>query len=293
MEELGTPAESRVSTNAEGAGANVEERWEILLDYPVKPYPRYGYGRPYHSKLYEIINRNRPGYAKALTQFLKYREYLLDIPVGDPGASKEPSWACGWITGVDLVTLYALTCELKPAHYAEIGSGCSTKFVRRAIRDHGLHTRIVSVDPNPRDEIDSICDLVVRQPLEDADLSVFDNLEAGDVLFMDGSHRCLMNSDTTVMFLDVLPRLKPGVFVGFHDIYLPCDYPPGWEDRFYSEQYLLAAYLLAEGRRSDIFLANWFISSDPDLSSILSPLWNYPRMDGLEKRGSAFWLTTR
>ena len=111
----------------------------------------------------------------------------------------------------------------------------------------------------------------MRSPAEEVELDVYDRLGEGDILFVDNSHRCLQNSDATVMFLEVLPRLRPGVLVEFHDITLPDDYPPEWVGRFYSEQYLLAAYLLAGGDRFDVELPNHFVSRDADLASITAP----------------------
>jgi hypothetical protein len=82
---------------------------------------------------------------------------------------------------------------------------------------------------------------------------------AGDVLFFDGSHRCLQNSDVTAFFLDVLPELPSGVIVGIHDIVLPNDYPSVWKDRYYSEQYILAAYLLGAQERVSISWAAGYV----------------------------------
>jgi hypothetical protein len=78
------------------------------------------------------------------------------------------------------------------------------------------------LDPEPRAQIDALCDTSIRRRLEDCDLSMFDQLEAGDILFFDGSHRVFTNSDVTVFFLELMPRLKPGVIVHIHDIFLPC-----------------------------------------------------------------------
>src|SRR5262249_39662840 len=162
--------------------------------------------------------------------------------------------------------LYGMLADLNPARYLEIGSGNSTRFARRAIRDRGLRTRIESVDPHPRAEIDSIADTVIQSPLESLDLKLGTWLSPGAVAFIVGSHRCFMNSDVTVVFLEILPRLQPGVRVHFHDIFLPYDYPPDWADAYYSEQYVLAAFLLGGASRMKILLANGFVSGDPELS---------------------------
>lgn len=265
--------------------------YPLFVDYPVNPQPRYGYGKPPHPRLYEMIDRNRESYQHVLALLLRYKDSLAQIAKGqaDPRSTK-PAWINGWLPGLDAVALYGLLCLHNPRRYFEIGSGNSTKFARQAIQDYRLRTEITSFDPFPRAEIDAICDRSFRQPLEEIDLQVFDELEAGDIVFVDHSHRVFMNSDATVVFLDVLPRLKPGVLVEFHDILLPFDYPPAWKNWYYSEQYMLAAYLLAEGRKFDILLPNFFISSDPELRSILAPLWADPRMQGVETHGVSFWI---
>ena len=101
-----------------------------------------------------------------------------------------------------------------------------------------------------------------------------------------------MNSDVTMLFLDVIPRLKPGVLVQVHDVTLPYDYPAQWTDRHYSEQYLLAAYLLADENALDIVLPCAFASDDPDLHGILAPLWSAEWMKGAETYGGSFWFRT-
>src|SRR5207247_5820903 len=71
-------------------------------------------------------------------------------------------------------------------------------------------------------------------------------LQSGDVLFIDSSHTVKIGGDVNYLFLEVLPRLKPGVIVHVHDIFLPFEYPREWvrdDFRFWAEQYLLQAFL--------------------------------------------------
>jgi hypothetical protein len=271
----------------------------ILLDYHVDAVARYGYGKPPHAKLAQIIGRERQAYRATLERMLGFKEQLLAIPAREQ-SPLEPCWINNWFSGLDTAALYSLVALNRPHTYLEVGSGYSTRVARRAIRDHGLRTRIVSIDPEPRAEIDQLCDSVVRQPLEKADLGIFEQLVPGDILFIDSSHRCFTNSDVTIVFLEVLPRLQPGVLVHFHDIFLPYDYPPEWRDRYYSEQYLLAAILLAQQRAFEILLPAAFISQDADLSRVLAPLWDDARLAELERedvpfrgrKGVSFWLRT-
>ena len=138
-----------------------------------------------------------------------------------------------------------------------------------------------------------MCDEIIRKPVEEIDIQVFDRLNTNDIVYIDSSHRVFMNSDVTTMFLDVIPRLKQGVLVEIHDVTLPYDYATEWIDMYYSEQYLLATYLLAKGNMFDIILPNTFISHDNELSSILAPLWEAKEMKNVEKHGCSFWIRMR
>lgn len=267
------------------------DRW-VHLDYPVRPRPRWGWGQPAHPALAALIESGRDGYRRVLHELVGLREALARIPVEPPPDTDEPSWASEFLPGLDTAALYGFVALGRPATYLEVGSGASTRVARRATRDAGLATRIVSIDPAPRAAVDGLCDEIERRPLEDTDLARFERLRAGDVVFVDGSHRCFTNSDATVFFLDVLPRLSPGVLVGIHDVYLPYDYPPQWTDRFYSEQYLLAAWLLG-GDQLDVVFPAAFVSLDAELSRVLEPLWAEPRLTGVTRHGGAFWLRVR
>ncbi|MCZ6835874.1 MAG: class I SAM-dependent methyltransferase [Planctomycetota bacterium] len=253
--------------------------------------PRYGHGQPPHAGLYKLIDTHRESYRATLQKIVGLSESLASIPRirNEETDGAQPCWDNRWLPGLDSAALYGLLTIHKPQHYIEIGSGNSTLFTRRAIRDHDLPTTITSIDPQPREEIDAICDEVHRVPVQDVDLSIFDRLESGDIMFVDSSHRVFTNSDVTAIFLDVLPRLKPGVLVHFHDIWLPEDYQPAWSNRYYTEQYLLAALLLF-GDQFEIVLPNNFITKDADLSNVLSPLWQRPEMQGVRTDGASFWI---
>ena len=235
----------------------------IELDYPVRPRSRYGWGAPPHPQLQALLVSGTDHYRSVLEGFLAHAGELASVTVDATGVCggsavgqrlSARSRCCGALR---------LRCRPRAPLYLEVGSGNSTKFAARAIRDHALPTRVVSIDPFPRAEIDALCDEVIRQPAEDVDLAVYDSLAAGDILFIDNSHRVLQNSDATVMLTEVVPALAPGVLVGIHDIFLPEDYPPQWADRWYSEQYLLAAWLLGGAGGAEIVLPAHFIRSQP------------------------------
>lgn len=93
-----------------------------------------------------------------------------------------------------------------------------------------------------------------------------------------------------ICFLELLPFLKNGVIVHIHDIYLPYDYPQFMCARFYNEQYMLAAFILANPEKYKTILPNYFISEDVELAKIISPIWNHPNLSGVERHGCSFWL---
>lgn len=263
----------------------------IALDYDVNARPRYTPGFP-HPLLFDLMNCHRKQYETTLISFLHFRDRFVKISRDAVlGIADTPRWGNGFLPGLDAVTLYSLVAQNSPRRYIEIGSGNSTRFARRAIRDHGLRTQITSVDPTPRDDVDAICDFCLRKPLEDVDLSIFQDLQVGDIVFFDGSHRLLTNSDVAVFFLEVFPLLNPGVLVQIHDIHLPYDYPAEWSNRFYSEQYLLAALILSRTNSFKVLLPNAFISHDEPLTALLRPLWNDPSMKQAEPYGGSFWVT--
>ena len=134
--------------------------------------------------------------------------------------------------------------------------------------------------------------IIIRRPLEDCPVDLFATLAPGDLLFIDGSHRSFMNSDVTVLFLEILPRLKPGVLVHLHDIYLPLDYPPDRAHWLYSEQYLLAASLLA-GDRFEVVLPNHYVATTPEVACALAGLWSEAHLAAVPQTGTSFWLRTR
>jgi predicted O-methyltransferase YrrM len=261
----------------------------MVLDYPVSPRPRYDIAHP-HPQLHKIIADRSDIYARQLAGFLDLTPDLVRIPQSIPQGGSGPSWLNPYQPMLDAVALYCFVATTNPRLYLEVGSGYSTGFVRRAILDHHLRTKIVSIDPNPRAEIDALCDRVIRSPLESCDLAIADQLREGDILFVDSSHRCYMNSDVTVLFLEVLPKLRPGILVQVHDIFLPYDYPQDWIERYYAEQYLLACYLLAGFPKFEIALPNFFVANDPRLSAVLAPLW--AEMKAVGSHGFGFWLRT-
>ncbi len=263
----------------------------LFLDYPVEFKPRYGHGLAPHPELYAIVNEHRNEYKELLTKAISYSNRFAEI--NDQQQEKDstkPTWNNGFLPGLDIVGIYTMLAEYKPSTYVEIGSGNSTKVAYKAKQDQQLNTKIVSIDPMPRAEIDALTDELIRKPFENIDFSFLYDLKENDILFVDNSHRILPNSDSMVFYMEILPRLKKGVIVHIHDIYIPYDYPQFMCDRFYSEQYGLAMYLLANPSKYKTLLPNYFISEDKELSSHIESIWDTASTKNIERHGGSYWI---
>ena len=132
----------------------------------------------------------------------------------------------------------------------EIGSGYSTLIAVRAIRKNiaeepEYHCNHVCVEPYEMPWLEEIGVTVIRQRVETLPLNLFQELDDGDLLFIDSSHIIRPQGDVLFEYLELLPSLNPGVVVHVHDIFSPNDYSNLCLGlgRFWNEQYLLEAFL--------------------------------------------------
>ncbi len=257
-------------------------------EYPLRVRSRWGWEQPPLTSVATWLAARESHYTEAVDDVLAMAEWAaaVDRTGSTPG---EPYWENDYWGTVDALFQCAALKRRDPALYMEVGSGWSTLFARRAIGDFGLRTRIVSIDPSPRTDVDARCDEVIRTPLEETDLTIFDRLSAGDVVFIDGSHTALMNSDSTVFFLEVLPRLAAGVLVGVDDVFLPSDYHSSWVERVYGEQYLLAAFLLGGADGWTVRFPGFWLTQASPAAGRFAGVW--PRVENRFGRfASSFWM---
>jgi hypothetical protein len=153
----------------------------------------------------------------------------------------------------DAVALFCMLAELKPARVIEIGSGCSTAAIldtNERVFDNTIE--LTSIDPDlsrvramllPGDDTRAN---LIEQEVQDVPIALFQQLECSDVLFVDSSHVSKVGSDVNWIFFRILPALRPGVFIHFHDVPGTFEYPHEWfeEGRAWNEVYLLRAFLM-------------------------------------------------
>ena len=118
----------------------------VFLDYKVDFKPRNGHGNggP-HPRLNKIVDAERNAYKQRLTEFLDYTDVFHAIKkTGDEQNEDNPAWNNSMLPGLDIVAIYSLLRSYNPSKYIEIGSGNSTKVVRKAITEGNLKTEITS-----------------------------------------------------------------------------------------------------------------------------------------------------
>lgn len=188
----------------------------------------------------------------------------------------------------DAALLYAMVRHLRPRQMVEVGCGWSTTVTAAAIRDGALGTQLTCIEPYPRDFLREMShDMVLREEkVEHTPMAVFDELEAGDILFIDSSHVVKTGSDVAHQLLQVVPSLADGVVVHVHDIFIPEDYPQGWVRNGFNwnEQYLLQAYLIGNARAHVLAMNRWLARRHPEAVTAA--------FGAMELHGSSVWFTT-
>ncbi len=189
------------------------------------------------------------GQLRLLERLAAYLGDLDDVPETPPGEPGRFGWNNESLPRGDVAVYYGILRELRPRRVIEVGAGWSSLILARALAANDQACEVTLIDPELRRDI--LGELpaawrLVNDPVQLADPAPFDALEAGDVLFYDGSHCVRTASDVNWMFFEILPRLAPGVWIHAHDLLWPSDYPPTWlldDGLSWNEQYLVQAFL--------------------------------------------------
>jgi predicted O-methyltransferase YrrM len=188
------------------------------------------------------LDFNEPEALRLLGEVFPQYRHEYDEFATAPTSTGEYYLQNGYFEAVDAEVLYCLVRELRPRHVVEVGSGYSTLIARQALRRNGGGS-LVAIDPEPRAAITGSIDEHLACPVQEVEPDFFARLGRHDILFIDSSHTVSTGGDVNYLFFEVLPRLRPGVLVHVHDIFLPLEYPPRWVAAGNTEQYLLLAFL--------------------------------------------------
>jgi Methyltransferase domain len=224
-------------------------------------------------------------------QFPKFRNEYDRFPAEPTGEPGRFHFKNGLFNGTDALVAYCMFRYFQPRLIIEVGSGFSSLVAAEAITKN-KNSALICIEPFPLDFLrQGFAGLhsLIEKKVQDIDPDFFSQLDSGDILFIDSSHTIKIGGDVNYLFLEVLPRLKPGVIVHVHDIFLPFDYQRKWvmeEFRFWTEQYLLQAFLTFNSE-FEVLMANSYLGHyhKEDLKTTFpdSPWWG----------GGSFWMRRR
>jgi hypothetical protein len=220
-------------------------------------------------------------------------------PTGDPSEfyTENQSFSFGCAAAA-----HGIIRDRKPKHLIEIGSGMSSIVLSAALSlneaDGAQPANYTVIDPYPSPCLGTLPGTppkVIAERVEVVDVSLFEQLERGDILFIDSGHVVRIGGDVNFLFLDVLPRLKPGVVVHVHDIGLPYEYPrvyltnPAFR-MLWTEAYLLQAFL-AFNSQFEVLLGMAYLMHDrPESIRLAFPLFD-PAVH--QSMSGSFWIARR
>jgi hypothetical protein len=207
--------------------------------------------------------------------FEKYRLEYSAFPRGAVQVPSQFTLSNSAFGSVDAEVSYCMIRHFKPKRIIEIGSGNSTYLSAQAILknkelDAKYDCELTAIEPYPNETLQhgfpGLSRLVVKKA-EEVPLSEFSVLEENDILFIDSSHILTTGGDVAYEYLEVLPRVKRGVVVHCHDIFFPSEYPRDWvvkQNRYYSEQYLLQAFLSFNSSFKVLWAGSYMHFKHPD-----------------------------
>jgi hypothetical protein len=233
---------------------------------------------------------------KLLEKFVHtYKTDYEHFPRSKNGCSHQYYVDNGFFEAVDGEVLYCMIRHFKPERVYEVWSGYSTMLAAQGLLDNqkggGPQGQLVAFEPSPaanlRRGFPGLSKLVANK-VEDIPQTVFQELGHGDILFLDSSHVVRIGGDVQYEFLEILPNLKPGVVVHVHDIFLPAEYPKKLilrQRRFFSEQYLLQAFLTFNNQFEVLWASSFMHLNHPDL---LEKAFNSYKRDS--RWPGSFWI---
>jgi hypothetical protein len=207
----------------------------------------------------------------------EYDTVLAEPPLGRP------------FRGTDALIAYCMVRHFQPRRIIEVGSGFSSIVLGKATAKN-KNTALICIDPFPgelvRNSTIPALQTLIESKVQDVGVEFFSQLDSGDILFIDSSHTVKTGGDVNYLFLEVLPRLKPGVIVHVHDTFFPFEYRRDWmleEFRFWTEQYLLQAFLMFNSN-FEVLIANSYLNHYylADLKAV------FPNLD--RWIGGSFWM---
>ncbi|WKT77736.1 class I SAM-dependent methyltransferase [Lysinibacillus fusiformis] len=178
----------------------------------------------------------------------------------------------GFFEFFDAATLYSILKSFNPKRIIEVGSGFSSSVMLDTRDKLNLNMELTFIEPFPDrlnhllTEEDKEHSTIIISKVQDVHLDIFKNLDAGDILFIDSSHVSKIGSDVNYLIFEVLPELKEGVIIHFHDIFFPFEYPKEWlyKGYYWNEAYILRSFLQYNKSFSIIYWNDFIYQTEQD-----------------------------
>jgi predicted O-methyltransferase YrrM len=200
----------------------------------------------------------------------------------------------------DAIILFCMIRHLKPKRIIEVGSGYSSCiFLDTNELFFGNSIECTFIEPYPEllmsliTEEDKARIEIIPKNLQDVPESRFESLNVGDILFIDSSHISKTGSDVNYIFSKILPLIKSGVYIHFHDIFYPFEYPKEWvyQGRAWNEAYLLQAFLQYNNQFKIEIFNSYLDKFYKDRILKEMPLCiNYAKVSMIQTSGQSIWL---
>jgi predicted O-methyltransferase YrrM len=239
------------------------------------------------------INLNTEAQLNLLKNF-NYNDELEKFPINQAKEDSLTFYYDNWMfCSGDAETLYNIIRHFQPEKVIEIGSGFSTRIAKQALnqnRIQGKQCQHICIEPYEAPWLEKLgVDQVIREKVENLPISYFEDLKENDILFIDSSHVLRTGGDVYYEFLRVLPKLKPGVMVHIHDIFIPFEYPRNWLEKerwFWTEQYLLQAFLVFNSDFEVLLGLNYLANHHRQELEQVCPIFAQQK----NRVASSFWL---
>lgn len=157
------------------------------------------------------------------------KKYYCDIPFSSlKSSNRRYYFENDLYSYTDAIILYSFIRHFKPKRIIEAGSGFTSALMLDInnifLKDNSLELTFIEPYPDRLysliTEEDKNNTNIIVDKIQSVNVSFFDELAENDILFIDSTHVSKTGSDVNYILFEILPRLKPGVFIHFHDVFI-------------------------------------------------------------------------
>lgn len=228
--------------------------------------------RSNEDRIFGIIEKEIPGIdlceAEQIDLLNQFGKYYAELPFGSyKQANLRYFFENQSYSYSDAIFLYCMIRHIRPKKIVEVGSGyssCAILDTNELFFDNKISCTFI--DPYPKLLLSLINDSdkdrieIIPKRLQDIGVEKFSILSAEDMIIIDSTHVSKVDSDVNYIFFKLLPHITPGIYIHFHDIFYPFEYPKEWiyEGKAFNEDYILRAFL-QHNKAFKIIIFNHFL----------------------------------